>query len=198
MNQAPSLRRNGPRLIRVGATLGVVLVIVAVIAVVLTMSRSNVPRGTDVDVGGPVGEARALDAGDRIWIGTNSLNVVTSSEVTLTRLDVLGLPSDAIVAAHYMPLAGTDGALGVAKDAELPSANRQNMMSLEGALVSAQAGYFQLVVEVVVPAGGLRVRGYLVTYEVAGMTRSEFIPHSQHVCDLATDSGQCMEFEPSE
>lgn len=150
----------------------------------------------DIDVGGSVGESRPVPHPTVVWFGTNILHVTASGPVTLQGLQALGLDAGSY-STFLVPLEGTNGGIGIARDDELPSANRENARPLPGSAVDQDSGYFQLLIKVAVPEGGLRVRGYWLSYQLGGVTRQTFIWHSQHVCDALAEDGRCEEFEPS-
>lgn len=151
---------------------------------------------TDFDVGEAVGEAGPSAPGDIVWIGTNTLNVVSDAKATLVDLIPLGLPANVTAEPLYMPIAGTQGALGIVSDHVVSAANRQNARPLKGVVVSRDDGYFQLLVRFAFPAGGFTTHGYLVTYTVSGETRQTYVPRSQHLCDAGTSTGACEFVEP--
>lgn len=150
----------------------------------------------DIDSGGPVGEARSLPARLTVWFGTNILDVISETPVTLVRLLPVGLEPDDYK-TFFMPLAGTEGALGIAREEELPAPNRGNAVPLEGVVISKETGSFQLLVRTELRDGGLRVRGYWLTYSVGNESAETFIPRSQHVCDAALEQSACQVLEPS-
>jgi hypothetical protein len=158
--------------------------------------RAAEPVRTDFDVGSDVGEAGPMHPGDLIWLGTNTLNVTSDAEVTLVDLIPLGLAKGSTVDELYMPIAGTDGALGEHPDALTPAANRRNARPMAGVAISKADGYFQLLVTIVMPVGGLTVHGYRLTYRVGSEMREVYIPHSQHLCDAATLIGRCPDVRP--
>jgi hypothetical protein len=182
-------------------TLGAVAVCGAIALIVLinVVPPAVKPAGSsadDFDVGGPVGEAGQLPSGEMIWIGTNTLNVVSDARATLVKLAPLGLSADIPFDSLYMPIAGTDGALGEEPDSAVPPANRRNARPMAGVVVSKRDGYFQLVVRLVLPTNGLSIHGYVLTYQVGSETRDVFIAHSQHVCPVDPTASACGDFVP--
>ena len=185
------MKRQAPRR---GWVAAIVIVLVALVGVFASRALHLDP--SDLDVGDVVGEAGPEHVGDLIWLGTNTLNVTSDAEVTLLDLTPLGLVDGATVDKLYMPIAGTDGALGQHPDALTPAANRRNARPMAGVAISKADGYFQLIVTVVMPAGGLTVHGYRLTYRLGKETREVYIAHSQHLCDAATLIGRCPDVQP--
>ena len=173
-----------------------VLVLALLIVAAASIRQGLAPSSSDFDVGGPVGESGPIKPGQVIWIGTNALNVATDVHATLVSLTPLGLPGDIAAETLFMPLAGTEGALGEMPDSAVPASNRQIAGPLRDAVVSSSDGYFQLLVRFVLPPDGITVHGYVLTYEVGGDTRQVYIPRSQHICASVAPGAQCENFEP--
>ena len=178
--------------LRAGSALAVVGLLLVLAVALMGHAGTHDP---DFELGGPVGEAGPFKPGDVVWIGTNALRLVGSNDVTLVSLEPLGLPDGALVTTLYMPIAGTQGALGESPDWAVPAANRANAHDLRDAVISPSTGYFQLIATVVMPAQGMTVHGFRLSYTIAGGSRQVYIPHSDHLCDLS-DLASCGPIEP--
>ncbi len=172
------------------------VVLVILLRVVLTVRSDVGPKATDFDVGDPVGEAGPMAPGQLVWMGTNTLILMGDTNATLIDLTPLGLPAGVARDALFMPIAGTQGALGEAPDLAVPAANRHNARPMKGVIVTRADAYFQLLIRFVLPGDGVTVHGYLLTYMVDGETRQVFIPRSQHLCTDGSLAPACDAVRP--
>ncbi len=151
---------------------------------------------TDFAVGDPSGEYNgSFSPGVVLWAGTSGFSLRPGSSAELVSVEVLGLPSDVPYRAMVSSISAAGGELGLFPESAVPPQIQSASRPLSQATITPGDGDVQVIVRFTLPAAGVAIHGYRLSYRRDGATRTLFIPYSDHACSTS-QSAACAYIEP--